>query len=59
MGREGRQQKGNRFQNLLRSLERNQIEYDLGCEDILAREGRILGKKIVVNLVLSFYLLQL
>jgi hypothetical protein len=30
---------GNRFQQMLISLERAQVEYDIGCEDIIARHG--------------------
>ncbi len=32
---------GNRFQDLVLSLEQAQIEYDIGCEDIIARHGSI------------------
>jgi hypothetical protein len=32
---------GNHFQSLLLALERDQIEYDIGCEDILARHGSV------------------
>jgi len=35
---------GNRFQNMLLSLERAQVEYDIGCEDIIARQGSTEGK---------------
>lgn len=34
---------GNSFQALLMSLERDQVEYDIGCEDILARHGSVAG----------------
>jgi len=34
---------GNRFQQLLMSLERAQVEYDIGCEDIIARNGSTKG----------------
>lgn len=40
---------GSSFFNLLMDLERAQIEYDLGCEDVLARHGRVEGKKLVVG----------
>ena len=32
---------GKSFQSLLHDLERNQVEYDLGSEDILARHGSV------------------
>ncbi len=32
---------GNRFQDMVLSLERAQVEYDIGCEDIMAREGSV------------------
>ena len=32
---------GIRFQDLLNALERAQVEYDLGCEDIMARHGSV------------------
>ncbi len=32
---------GTEFQDLINALEREQIEYDLGCEDIIARHGRV------------------
>jgi hypothetical protein len=34
---------GNRFQEMLMSLERAQVEYDIGCEDIIARQGSTRG----------------
>ncbi len=34
---------GNQFQQMLLSLERAQIEYDIGCEDIIARQGSTEG----------------
>ncbi|MFH1715838.1 MAG: glycosyl hydrolase [Planctomycetota bacterium] len=34
---------GNRFQELIMSLERAQVEYDIGCEDIIARHGSTEG----------------
>jgi len=33
---------GNRFQEMVLSLERAQVEYDIGCEDIIARHGGIM-----------------
>ena len=35
---------GDRFQALLVALERAQVEYDIGCEDILARHGSAEGR---------------
>ncbi len=32
---------GERFQQLVNDLERAQVEYDLGCEDIIARHGSV------------------
>jgi len=32
---------GNQFQEMVLSLERAQVEYDIGCEDIIARHGSI------------------
>jgi hypothetical protein len=32
---------GNQFQDMVLSLERAQVEYDIGCEDIIARHGSI------------------
>jgi hypothetical protein len=34
---------GNQFQQMLISLERAQVEYDIGCEDIIARHGSTKG----------------
>ncbi len=34
---------GQSFQNLVQELEQRQVEYDLGCEDILARHGDVAG----------------
>ena len=34
---------GNQFQQMLMSLERAQVEYDIGCEDIIARQGSTEG----------------
>ena len=38
-----------RFHKLLEKLERNQIEYDLGCESIIKSHGQIEGNKFVVG----------
>ncbi len=32
---------GDRFQDLVNQLERAQVEYDIGCEDILMRHGKV------------------
>jgi hypothetical protein len=34
---------GNQFQKMLTSLEQAQVEYDIGCEDIIARHGSTEG----------------
>ncbi|MHC4749827.1 MAG: glycosyl hydrolase [Planctomycetota bacterium] len=34
---------GNQFQQMIMSLERAQVEYDIGCEDIIARHGSTEG----------------
>jgi hypothetical protein len=40
---------GDRFQALLMALEKAQVEYDLGCEDILARHGSTDGPNLKVG----------
>jgi hypothetical protein len=40
-GREPLMNIGVQFQNLVNALERAQVEYDLGCEDIIARHGSV------------------
>ncbi|NUQ61528.1 MAG: hypothetical protein HUU20_03505 [Pirellulales bacterium] len=40
---------GDRFQELVLSLERAQAEYDIGCEDILARHGSVESSTLVVG----------
>ena len=42
-------QLGDSFFNFLKGLERAHVEYDLGCEDIIARHGSIDGKKFRVG----------
>jgi hypothetical protein len=42
-------QLGDAFFNLLMALETAQIEYDLGCEDVLARHGSVEGNKLRVG----------
>ncbi len=39
---------GDSFSNLLMALEAAQIEYDLGCEDVLARHGQPVGETVAV-----------
>ena len=40
-GRKQLQEIGNAFQDLVNRLERAQVEYDIGCEDILGRHGAV------------------
>ena len=40
---------GTSFQSLLNDLERNQVEYDLGSEDILARHGSISDAQLAIG----------
>ncbi|MDI9433269.1 MAG: glycosyl hydrolase [Planctomycetota bacterium] len=40
---------GDRFQALLMDLERAQVEYDVGCEDIIARQGSVDGARFQVG----------
>jgi hypothetical protein len=40
---------GDRFQELLLALERAQVEYDIGCEDIIARHGSTEGPRFKVG----------
>jgi hypothetical protein len=40
---------GDRFQAMLVALERAQVEYDIGCEDILARHGSTQGSNLKVG----------
>jgi len=40
---------GSRFQEMLMSLERAQVEYDIGCEDIIARQGSTEGPLLRVG----------
>jgi len=40
---------GDRFQTLLVALERAQVEYDIGCEDILAHHGSTEGPNLKVG----------
>lgn len=40
---------GRNFFNFLKTLEANQIEYDLGCEDVIARFGEVKDKELKVG----------
>jgi len=40
---------GNQFQEMVLSLERAQVEYDIGCEDIIARHGSIKAAMLEVG----------
>jgi len=40
---------GDSFFKLLMTLEAAQIEYDLGCEDVIARHGEISGKQLRIG----------
>ena len=40
---------GNAFQGFITTLEKSQVEYDLGSENIIKDHGRVNGKQFVVN----------
>jgi hypothetical protein len=40
---------GDEFQELLVALDRAQVEYDLGCEDLMANHGAVEGKQLRVG----------
>ena len=40
---------GDSFFNLLKTLEADQVEYDLGCEDVMANHGSVKGQKLIVG----------
>ncbi len=40
---------GNRFQQMLIALERAQVEYDIGCEDIIARHASVDGVQFKIG----------
>jgi len=40
---------GTEFQKLVLSFERAQVEYDIGCEDIIARHGSVDGRSLVIG----------
>ncbi|MGW8256710.1 MAG: glycosyl hydrolase [Thermoguttaceae bacterium] len=40
---------GRQFQRLVVDLSKNQVEYDIGCENIIARHGSVDGAKLIVG----------
>ncbi|MDP4252998.1 MAG: glycosyl hydrolase [Bacteroidota bacterium] len=38
-----------RFQSFITKLEKSQVEYDLGCEEIIRDHGRVAGRKFVIG----------
>ena len=40
---------GDRFQEIVTALAKAQVEYDIGCEDIMARHGSVEGAELVVG----------
>ena len=40
---------GERFQKLVTDLAKAQVEFDLGCEDIIARHGSVKGDRFVIG----------
>jgi hypothetical protein len=40
---------GDNFQQLVVALSKSQVEYDIGCEDIIARHGSVDGDRFVVG----------
>lgn len=40
---------GNQFQNILTDMAKAQVEFDLGCEDIIERNASIKGKSFVIG----------
>ncbi|MBN1387119.1 MAG: hypothetical protein JW965_01645 [Bacteroidales bacterium] len=40
---------GKSFKDLINRLEENQLEYDLGCENVIKHHGRVRGKNFIVN----------
>ena len=41
---------GDEFQMLITSMSKDQVEYDIGSEDIIARQGSVNGQKFVIGL---------
>lgn len=40
---------GNQFQNLVTDLAKAQVEFDLGCEDIIEHNGSVRGKSFIIG----------
>jgi hypothetical protein len=40
---------GDRFQGVVTALAKAQVEFDIGCEDIMARHGRVDQAEVVVG----------
>jgi hypothetical protein len=40
---------GDGFQQLVTSLSKGQVEYDIGCEDIISREGKVKDGRLLVG----------
>ena len=40
---------GNSFKGMVQFLEDNQVEYDLGCENVIKGHGSVKGKNFIVN----------
>ncbi len=40
---------GNRFEDFLGTLEKEQIEYDLGCENIIKGHGSVINNQLAIN----------
>jgi hypothetical protein len=47
--REHLSQIGDGFQRLVTALSKAQVEYDIGCEDIMSRHGRVKGGRLVIG----------
>jgi len=48
-GRDQLNKIGNEFQNLLTHMAKIQVEFDLGCEDIIARHGKVTGPALEIG----------
>ncbi len=40
---------GSSFQQLVTSLSKAQVEYDIGCEDIMSRHGKVEGARLIIG----------
>ena len=40
---------GNQFQKLLTDMAKAQVEFDIGCEDIIERNGSVQGKSLIIG----------